>query len=66
MYKRQVLWYFTVNLAGAVSEMLGVKPVASILKSSSATLGILIAVILCFALLIVISTSLVMMVSTGV
>lgn len=46
--------------------MLGVKPVASILKSSSATLGILIAVILCFALLIVISTSLVMMVSTGV
>ena len=66
VFLQTVLWYFTVNLAGAVSEMLGVKPVASILKSSSATLGILIAVILCFALLIVISTSLVMMVSTGV
>ena len=46
--------------------MLGVKQVASILKSASATLGVLIAVILCFALLFVISTSLVLMVSTGV
>ncbi|MFR4988848.1 stage III sporulation protein AE [Anaerotruncus colihominis] len=61
-----VLWYFTVNITSAVSEMLGVKQVASILKSASATLGVLIAVILCFALLFVISTSLVLMVSTGV
>ena len=60
------LWYFTVNITSAVGEMLGVKQVASILKSASATLGVLIAVILCFALLFVISTSLVLMVSTGV
>ena len=39
------LWYFTVNITSAVGEMLGVKQVASILKSASATLGVLIAVI---------------------
>ena len=61
-----VMWYLAVNLSSALGEMLGVKPVAQILKSASATLGVLIAVILCFALLIIISTSLVLIISMGV
>ena len=66
IFLQTTVWYLTVNVASAVSEMLGIKPVAEILKSSSATLGVLIAVICCFALLVVISTSLVLMVTTGV
>ena len=65
VFLQTTLWYLTVNVAAAVSEMLEVRPVADILKSSGAALGILIAVILCFALLVIISTSLVLMVATG-
>lgn len=57
------LWYLTVNITAAVSDMLGVGQVANILKSASATLGVLVAVIICFALLVIVSTSLVLMVS---
>lgn len=66
IFLQAVLWYFTVNVASAVSEMLGVKPAALILKSSSTTLGVLIAVIICFAILVVVSTTLVLMTSTSV
>lgn len=66
VFLQTTVWYLTVNIAAAVSDMLGIKQVAEILKSSSATLGVLIAVILCFALLVIISTSLVLIVSTGV
>jgi stage III sporulation protein AE len=60
-----VIWYLTVNLSASVSEMLQIKHLASILKSCSATLGVLISMILCFALLIIISTSLILIVYTG-
>lgn len=60
------VWYLSVNVASAVSEMLNVKQVADILKSAAATLGVLVAVILCFAILVIISTSLVLMATTGV
>lgn len=60
------IWYLTVNLTAAISSMLGIKQVSDILKSASAVLGVLIAVSLCVALLVIISTSLVLMASTGV
>lgn len=66
VFLQTTAWYLAVNLTSAVSEMLGIKPIAEILKSSSATLGVLVAVILCFALLVIISTSLVLMTSMGV
>lgn len=66
VFLQTAIWYFTVNITAAVSEMLGVKQVAEILKSAATTLGVLIAVTLCFALLVIISTSLVLMLSTGV
>ena len=60
-----VLWYLTVGAASAVSELLGVRQVGEILKSAGSALGILIAVLFCFALLVIISTSLVLLVATG-
>lgn len=66
VFLQTTIWYLTVNITAAVSEMLGVKQVSEILKSSAAALGVLVAVILCFALLVIISTSLVLMTSTGV
>ncbi|MEM1483830.1 hypothetical protein V6615_03005 [Oscillospiraceae bacterium PP1C4] len=66
VFLQTTLWYLTMNITAAISEMLGIKQVAEILKSSATTLGVLIAVILCFALLVIISTSLVLITSTGV
>lgn len=58
-------WYLMVNLSASVSEMLGIQQTADLLKSTSATLGILLSVTLCFAILVVVSTSLVLIVSMG-
>ncbi|MCI8649283.1 MAG: hypothetical protein HFG20_04120 [Anaerotruncus sp.] len=66
VFLQTATWYLAVNLSAAVSEMLEVKQVADILKSTGTTLGILLSIILCFALLVVISTSLILIVSTGV
>ena len=60
-----VLWYLTVGVAAAASELLGVRQVGEILQGAASTLGILLAVLLCFALLVIVSTSLVLLVSTG-
>lgn len=65
IFLQTVIWYIAVSAASAVSEMLGVSQTAEILKSSSATLGVLMAVILCFALLVIVSTSLVLIVTMG-
>lgn len=55
-----VVWYFVTNLGVIISEVIGVSSVSSMLKSSSNVLSLLIAVILCFALLIIISTTVVL------
>lgn len=65
IFLQTVIWYLTVCAAAAVSEMLGIRQTAEILKSSSATLGLLMGVILCFALLIIVSTSMVLLATGG-
>ena len=60
-----VRWYLTVGVAAAASELLGVRQVGEILKGAARPLGLLLAVLLCFALLVIVSTSLVLLVSTG-
>ena len=66
VFLQTVIWYFTVNITGAVSDMLGIRQVGDILKSAGTTLGILMAVILSFAMLVIIATSIVLMTGTGV
>lgn len=66
IFLQTTIWYLTVNITSAISDMLGINQVGDMLKSSASVLSILLAISLCFALLIIVSTSLVLMVSTGV
>ena len=66
VFLQTLLWYLTANFTSAAAEMLEIKTVAGMLKSAGTTLGVLLSVILCFALLVIISTTLVLTTSTGV
>lgn len=65
VFLQTFLWYLSASAASALGETLGVKQAAGLLKSAAATLGILIAVIFSFALLVIVSISLVLVASTG-
>lgn len=60
-----VIWYGATSLSAAVSDMLGVKQVGNLLRSASSTLGVLVSVILSFAILLIVCTSLVLIVTVG-
>lgn len=59
------VWYLITQIVAMAGEMVGAGRVASILKACSNVLGLLIAAILCFALLIIVSTSVVMLTGLG-
>ena len=63
---RVLLWYLTANLSSVLSELLGLPSIGSLLKSVSYTLGMLMAMLLSFALLMIISTSLIVVIGQGV
>lgn len=60
-----VTWYLLSQAAAMVGDIMGVSRVSAILKACSTVLGMLIAVILCFALLVIVSTTVVMVVGMG-
>ena len=60
-----VLWLWTVNIAAAVSELLEVGNMAKMLKASASVLSILISLILCFALLMIITTAMMLLMGTS-
>jgi len=60
-----VIWYFITNLAVIGSDILGVGKVSDILKSCGSVLGILVAVILCYMLLLIVSITVVLVTGTG-
>ncbi len=60
-----VIWLLLTNFAVIGSDILGVPKVSSILKSCSSVLGILIAVILSYVLLIIVSTTVILVTSGG-
>lgn len=62
---RTLCWYMVTNLAAIVGDILNVPRVSSILKSCGSVLGILTAIIFCFALLLIVSTTVVMVTSLG-
>ncbi|MCL2056998.1 MAG: hypothetical protein FWH02_07265 [Oscillospiraceae bacterium] len=53
-------WYIAANLGAAAGDIVGVPAVSSVMKACAGVLGILVAVILGFALLVIISTAIVM------
>lgn len=60
-----VLWYLATRVGAAAGEVLGANDIASVLKSASHTLAILIAVLACFALMMIVTTTIIMLMGTG-
>lgn len=58
-------WYMAINLGGIISSIFGVREITKLLKAISATLGVLMAVILFYALLVIISTTLLIVAFRG-
>lgn len=60
-----VLWYLLLWLSAQIGTMLGVKEVSSVLKGAADTVSILMAMLLCYGLLLIISTAIVMILGSG-
>ena len=60
-----VVWYAAVNLAAAAGEVLSLKKIAALLKAVASSLGILLALIFCFALVLVVSMTMLLLVGQG-
>jgi stage III sporulation protein AE len=63
---KTVLWYVISNLSVVISDIVGIPAVSALLKAISAALGILVAIALCYALLLILSTTIVMVTGLGV
>lgn len=59
------IWYLTLNIAAAVSDIFDLKPVSEVLKASATAVSLLLAVILCFALLLIVTTTITLVISSG-
>lgn len=55
------VWYFVTKIASEISGMMDSAELSSVLKAAAQTLSILIALLMCFALILVVSTTVVMM-----
>lgn len=62
---RNGVWYLTICLGGLVSELFGLPRITRLLKSLSSTIGIILAVLLYDALLVIISTTLLIVTFRG-
>ena len=62
---RNGAWYLTLQLGGLVSELLGLPQITRLLKALSSTIGIILAVLLYDALLVIISTTLLIVTFRG-
>jgi len=60
-----VLWYFTVNISTAAADLFEIKQVSGLLKSISSALSVLMAIIVFYALLIIISISIILVSGLG-
>ncbi|MCL2034105.1 MAG: stage III sporulation protein AE [Oscillospiraceae bacterium] len=65
VFIQTVIWYMVASIAVVAGDIIGVKSVSDMLRSCAATLGILIAIIVSFAMLIIVSTTVVMMAGLG-
>lgn len=62
---RNGVWYLTISLGGLVSDLLGLPQVTRLMRSLSSAVGIILAVLLYDALLIIISTTLLIVTFRG-
>ena len=50
-------WYLMVHLVSLAGDLLGTRQLSTVLRACASVLGLLIAIVFCFALLVIISTS---------
>lgn len=60
-----LIWMLAAKIAGAVADLLSLDKISGILKACGTVLGLLLAIVLCFMLLIIVSTTIVVMLGTG-
>jgi hypothetical protein len=65
VFLKVLIWMGVTNLAAMCSDLLGVKEVSGILRSCSSVLGILISFLLCYALLMIVAVTVVMVTGLG-
>jgi len=65
VFLQVVVWYGITNIAAAAADLLGVKEVGGILKSCSSVLSIMISFIICYALLMIVTISVVIVTGLG-
>ena len=51
-----ILWYLTANICSSIGESFGVKSAQKLLKSTAEIMSVLIVMILCFLVIIIAST----------
>ncbi len=59
-------WYFASMLASAAAGLFGAKPLAEMMKAFSSALGVLMALVVSFALLLIVSTTILLVLGVGV
>jgi stage III sporulation protein AE len=65
VFLQVVAWYFVTNAAAAASDLLGVKEVGGVLKSCSGALSIMMTLLLSYALLMIVTITVVIVTGLG-
>ncbi|MDR2932907.1 MAG: stage III sporulation protein AE [Oscillospiraceae bacterium] len=65
VFMKALIWYLITNIGVVAGDIIGVPAVSSVLKACSTVLGILLAIILCYALLLIVSTTVVLVTGAG-
>ncbi len=65
VFFRTAVWYIALSIGAAAGEMLSVKEAAPLLKAGASLMGILMAVICLYMLLILVSTTILLMTGMG-
>lgn len=62
---RVLIWEATVRVGSMIAELLGIAEISRLLRSVGTVLGMIIAILLCYAMLFIVSTALVLLVFKG-
>jgi stage III sporulation protein AE len=66
VFLQAVTWYLVTNVAAAASDLLGVKEVGGVLRSCSGALSIMMTFLVCYALLMIVTITVVIVTGLGV
>ena len=61
-----LLMIFSINISCIFSEVLNTKKITDILKVCSSTLSLILIIVLCFAVLLIVSTTVMLVLGVGV